>query len=72
MRKRKPLQAIKEFCLQCMCGDWNEVKKCTDQDCPLYEFRFGKNPYLKREISDEERDRLKERLARARDKQAGA
>lgn len=24
-----------------------DVKNCTDELCSLYEFRFGRNPYLK-------------------------
>ena len=55
-KSRKPLKAIKFFCLECMGWDRrfkdsgkpiSDVKDCTDKNCPLYEFRLGKNPYLK-------------------------
>ena len=36
-----PLQAIRKHCLQCSCGDKNEVDNCVIQGCPLYNFRFG-------------------------------
>jgi hypothetical protein len=25
----------------------DDVRNCTDDLCPLYDFRFGKNPHLK-------------------------
>lgn len=50
----KPLKAIRLFCFECM-GMSRTVKKprapvedvngCTDNSCPLFEWRFGKNPY---------------------------
>ena len=55
-KARKPLRAIRYFCFECMGWDrrspdsgkpFEDVKNCTDPMCPLYEFRFGKNPYLK-------------------------
>ena len=36
-----PLQAIRKYCLQCSCGDKNEVDNCVIQGCALYGFRFG-------------------------------
>ena len=42
-----PLKAIRAKCLDCCCGQANEVKLCTVVKCPLYEFRHGKNPHLK-------------------------
>ena len=35
------LEAIKEKCLDCCCGDGYEVLLCTCKDCPLYPFRLG-------------------------------
>ena len=29
-----------------MCFQKNEVKLCPIKDCPLYPYRFGKNPFL--------------------------
>lgn len=44
MRTTSPLGAIKEYCLECCCGQKNEVKHCTVTDCALYDFRFGHKP----------------------------
>ena len=34
-------KAIRLKCLECMCGQANEVRLCLALDCPLYRFRFG-------------------------------
>ena len=34
-------KAIRLKCLDCMCGNPHEVRKCPITDCPLYPFRFG-------------------------------
>ena len=56
-KSRKPLRSIRLFCFECMGWDrrqrdsgkpFDDVKDCTDLDCPLYDFRFGKNPFLPR------------------------
>ena len=41
----KPLRAIRIKCLDCCCYDRKEVKLCATVNCPLWPFRFGKNPY---------------------------
>jgi len=55
-KSRKPLRAIRYFCFECMGWDRrsqnykkpiDDVAKCVDEMCPLYDFRFGKNPFLK-------------------------
>ncbi len=66
-----PVKAIREKCLDCCCGQANEVKLCTIERCALWPFRFGKNPYRqKREMSDEQRQAAVERLRRAREARA--
>lgn len=56
-KSRKPLQAIRFFCFECMGWGrrykdsgrpYEDVKNCTDEMCPLFDFRFGKNPFRKR------------------------
>ena len=42
-----PLKAIRAKCLDCCCGQWYEVKMCTMEWCPLYEYRDGHNPKRK-------------------------
>lgn len=58
-----PMKAIRAKCLDCT-ESANEVRLCPVTDCPLYEFRFGRNPNIKRrEYSDEARARMRRRLA---------
>jgi hypothetical protein len=52
-KSKRPLRAIRYFCF-----GWDrrerdagrpidDVRNCTDPACPLFDFRFGKNPFLK-------------------------
>ena len=67
-RKHKtPLKAIKETCVQCMGGRESEgylkrISECVSADCPIYEFRFGKNPYHKQNLTLEQRTERRERF----------
>ncbi len=63
-----PMKAIRAKCLDCCCGQYGEVKNCTCTNCPLYNFRLGKNPNRKntRIMSEEQKQALKGRLAKAR------
>lgn len=63
-----PMKAIRAKCLDCCCGQYGEVKSCTCIDCPLYNFRLGKNPNRKkaRVMTEEQKQMAKERLAKAR------
>ena len=45
--KTTPLKAIRKKCLDCMSSSTNEVKLCLSEDCPLFVYRFGKNPARK-------------------------
>ena len=40
----RPLQAVRNFCVECMGYNANEVKRCTAPQCWLYPLRMGKNP----------------------------
>lgn len=62
-KKITPVQAIKQNCLDCMCGDRNEVKLCPSTQCPLYPFRLGHNPYINRTMSEEQKKAAAERMA---------
>lgn len=58
-----PLKAIKEFCLDCSGDNHNEVKKCTNDKCPLFNFRLGKNMTTKkREMTEEQKQAARERF----------
>lgn len=64
-----PAKAIRAKCLDCCCGQANEVKLCPAIHCPLYPFRFGKNPFhAKREMTQEQKEAAAERLRIAREK----
>ena len=62
-----PVKAIRDWCLQCSGDSYNNLKTCPSQDCPLYPFGLGKNPFrTPRKISDEQRAKMAENLASAR------
>lgn len=65
-----PIKAIRAKCLDCSNGSSNEVKLCEIEQCALYPFRFGKNPYrTKREYTEEQKAFFREQLAKAREAQ---
>lgn len=57
-----PIKAIRAKCLDCCCGSANEVKLCPSPSCPLYPFRLGKNPNIKREYTEEQRQAMRDRM----------
>lgn len=62
-----PVKAIRAKCLDCCCGQVNEVKLCPFPDCSLHQFRFGKNPYRqKRELTEEQKAAARERMQKVR------
>lgn len=66
---RSPVKAIRAFCLGCVGNSPTEVRLCVSTKCPLYPFRFGKNPYrTSRTISPEQREAAAKRLAEWREK----
>lgn len=67
-----PIQAIRAKCLDCCCGQVNEVKLCTAERCPLHPFRLGKNPNIKpREYTEEQREAMRQRLKRTMEAKNG-
>ena len=65
-KAKKPLKAIRLFCCECMGSSRlkqklsvpaADIEGCTDWDCPLYDFRFGKNPFLQRTAKQSEASR---------------
>lgn len=60
-----PLKAIKLQCQECMGMDRKEknpvkpyadIRNCTDPMCPLFDFRMGKNPFMQRRLTKEQRE----------------
>lgn len=41
-----PMKAIREKCIDCMCGYKSDVEKCQIRGCSLWPYRFGFNPYV--------------------------
>ncbi len=39
-----PIKAIRAKCLDCCCGQVNEVRLCPCAECALYPYRLGKDP----------------------------
>lgn len=65
---KNPVKAIRAYCLSCVCGSSTEVDRCPIEECPLYPFRYGKNPFrTKRELTEEQKTAMAERLKKARD-----
>lgn len=63
-----PLKAIRKHCMDCS-GTTTEVRLCTVITCWLHPYRFGKNPYRKkRQLTDEQKQRLANQLAKGREK----
>jgi hypothetical protein len=61
------LRVIRAKCLDCRGEQESEVRKCVAVACPNWPYRMGENPFrAAREMTDEERVALGERLARSR------
>jgi len=58
MERLTRAKAIRSKCIDCCCGDRNEVKLCPVKDCPLWIYRLG------REIASNGED-LPKKLKRA-------
>jgi hypothetical protein len=42
--KRMSVKIFRKFCLNCMGGSYDAISECTTENCPAFEYRFGKNP----------------------------
>jgi len=62
-----PLRAIRLKCMDCCCEQAKEVRQCQCTACAIWPFRMGRNPFRTRELSDEQKDELRERMAKARE-----
>ncbi|GEM_PF-2230331 len=51
IKTKTPLKAIREFCVTCVGGKVNghapkkKISDCKLTDCPLHDYRLGKNPF---------------------------
>jgi len=39
-----PVKAIRQKCLDCTCGQYEEIRLCPIIDCALYPYRMGRRP----------------------------
>jgi hypothetical protein len=60
-----PMQAIKQKCIDCSCGQQKERLLCAVKGCPLWPFRKGRKP-IKRHVSEEQRAAMGERFRKFR------
>jgi len=45
MGKGRPsVKLIRKMCIECTGKSYNIIANCPSTDCPLYKYRFGKNP----------------------------
>ena len=71
-KRRSPLRAIRQKCLDCTADQPKEIAECCSANCPLWPFRMGKNPYI--EISPQGLEVKRKRAAEmnaARNKKSG-
>lgn len=69
VKEYNAIKAIRLKCLDCSNFSSDEIKDCSVELCPLWPFRFGKDPgRQKRVMSDEQRAAVAERLRAAREK----
>ena len=67
-KQKNPVKAIREMCIECMGGHetgqnyYKLIERCGSPECALYEFRFGKNPYHKQNLTDEQRKERSDRF----------
>lgn len=58
-----PLKAIRKTCLRCQGNSSRGVDECSSVDCPLWKFRYGKDPWRKsKQYTEEELEQLRNRL----------
>ena len=62
------VKAIRLHCLSCSCDNAAEVRRCELTDCNLYKFRMGRNPNIKRVMTDAQKQAQAVRLKEAREK----
>ena len=48
-----PAKAIRAYCLSCCLENSAEVRECAATECPLWPFRFGKNPFHSKAVRGE-------------------
>ena len=68
---RPLLDVIRAKCLDCCRQNQAEVRRCTAIKCDLWPYRMNKNPLRKRELSDEQKQAMADRMRGLRKNQEG-
>lgn len=63
-------KVIRLKCLDCCAGVADEVRRCTAVSCVLWPYRMRKNPFRKKEMTDEQRAAASERFRLIRERNA--
>ena len=61
-KNRSLKEAVRLKCIDCSAFQYSEVRDCKITTCPLHPFRLGKNQFRKRELTEEQRKEIGERL----------
>jgi hypothetical protein len=64
--KRRLLDAIRENCIGCCAGSPAEVRRCRADNCPMWPYRMGTNPFTSVTLSEADRAKRRERMATLR------
>ena len=63
---KTPMKVIRAMCLYCSNDSAYEVRNCLATGCLLYVWRFGKNPYSTRTMTEEQKRAASERMRKIR------
>ena len=55
--KTELLKTIRKKCLDCVCFQAKEVELCPGNDCPLWPYRFAKDPF-KTPLTEKQKEQL--------------
>ncbi|MBT6716036.1 MAG: hypothetical protein HOB18_00140 [Nitrospina sp.] len=67
IKHKTPVKAMRDKCIECMGGKDSEdyrrrIKECVSVDCPIFAFRFGKDPHRHPNLSNDQRKRMANRM----------
>jgi len=51
-KRKSPMKAIREKCLDCCCGQQSEIRACESVKCVLWPFRAGQHPYTSSKLEN--------------------
>lgn len=50
MKVLSAIKSIRKHCIECSAGNRLEVKLCVIPHCPLFPYRMGRNPNIKKGV----------------------